>query len=197
MCCTSIVLVGAGGHARSVSAVMTEKPTRTVIAGEDESYLASYRGENVIVTVGYVGNVLPLASTRRRIIDLYERHEVSFGTVVADSAFIADDAQIGAGSVVLCRAVINSGAKIGRHAIVNTGAIIEHDVVLGVNVTVSPGAIVLGGSVISDDVFIGAGAVIRQCVKIASGVVIGMGSIVTVDIVEPGIYVGNPVRRIK
>ena len=34
-------------------------------------------------------------------------------------------------------------------------------------------------------------------VKICDDVTIGAGSVVTKDIVEPGIYAGNPTRRIK
>jgi len=191
------VLVGAGGHAKSVRAVMRENPARLVVAGEDESFLAGYAGDPVVVTVGYVGEGNPAESVRRRVIDLYERHGVLFGTVVAASAIVAEDVRIEAGAVVLNRAVVNAGACIGRHAVVNTGALIEHDVILNENVNVAPGAIVLGGATLGDNVFIGAGAIVRQGVRIAANVVVGMGAVVTQDITEHGTYVGNPARRIR
>jgi len=34
-------------------------------------------------------------------------------------------------------------------------------------------------------------------VKIVDNVVIGAGSVVTKDILEPGIYAGNPARKIR
>lgn len=49
---------------------------------------------------------------------------------------------------------------------------------------------------IGDNVSIGSNATILP-VKICSKVVIGAGSVVTKDINEPGIYAGNPARRIK
>ena len=49
---------------------------------------------------------------------------------------------------------------------------------------------------IGDRVSIGSNATILP-VSIASGTVIGAGAVVTRDIVEPGIYVGNPARRVR
>ena len=49
---------------------------------------------------------------------------------------------------------------------------------------------------ISNSVSIGSNATILP-VKIVSNVVIGAGSVVTKDILEPGIYAGNPARRLS
>jgi len=43
-------------------------------------------------------------------------------------------------------------------------------------------------------VCIGSGAVILP-VNICANVIIGAGSVVTRDIVEPGVYAGNPARK--
>ena len=48
---------------------------------------------------------------------------------------------------------------------------------------------------ILDHVLIGSNAKILP-VKICSNVVIGAGSVVTKDITEPGIYAGNPARKL-
>ena len=47
---------------------------------------------------------------------------------------------------------------------------------------------------IGNNVCIGSGAVILP-VKICDNVIIGAGSVVTKDIVEPGVYAGNPARK--
>lgn len=49
---------------------------------------------------------------------------------------------------------------------------------------------------IGDHVSIGTNATILP-VKICSNVVIGAGSVVTKDIKEPGIYAGNPARKLR
>lgn len=49
---------------------------------------------------------------------------------------------------------------------------------------------------IGDNVSIGSNATIMP-VEICSDVVIGAGAVVTKNIVEPGIYAGNPARKLK
>ena len=74
---------------------------------------------------------------------------------------------------------------------------VAHDCVLGEEVSINPGARVNGHVVLGDRVTIGAQAAILEGVRIASDVIVGMGAVVVKDIDEPGIYVGNPARRIK
>ena len=51
-------------------------------------------------------------------------------------------------------------------------------------------------TIIEDNVSIGSNATILP-VRICSNVVIGAGSVVTKDITSPGIYAGNPAKKIK
>jgi acetyltransferase-like isoleucine patch superfamily enzyme len=51
-------------------------------------------------------------------------------------------------------------------------------------------------TVMENNVLIGTNATILP-VRIVDGVVIGAGSVVTKDITKPGIYVGNPARKIR
>lgn len=51
-------------------------------------------------------------------------------------------------------------------------------------------------TVIGNDVSIGSNASILP-VRICDGAVIGAGSVVTRDIAEPGIYAGNPCRKLR
>lgn len=50
---------------------------------------------------------------------------------------------------------------------------------------------------IGDNVFIGVNSLVMPGVEVCSNVVIGAGSVVVKSIMEPGIYVGNPVRKIS
>ena len=51
-------------------------------------------------------------------------------------------------------------------------------------------------TIIEDNVSIGSNATILP-VKICSNVVIGAGSVVTKDIFSPGIYAGNPAKKVR
>ena len=49
---------------------------------------------------------------------------------------------------------------------------------------------------VGNNVLIGSNTTILP-VKIADNIVIGAGSVVTKDLLEPGVYVGNPAKKIK
>ena len=51
--------------------------------------------------------------------------------------------------------------------------------------------------VIGDRVLIGSQSCIREGIEVCSDAIIGMGAVVVKDIKEPGVYVGNPAKRIK
>lgn len=51
--------------------------------------------------------------------------------------------------------------------------------------------------VIGNNVFIGYNTIVLPGTHICDNVVIGAGSVITKDILESGVYVGNPARRIK
>nr|WP_273542732.1 DapH/DapD/GlmU-related protein [Vibrio fluvialis] len=51
--------------------------------------------------------------------------------------------------------------------------------------------------IIGNNVFIGYGAIILPGVNIKDNVVVAAGSVVVNDIIEPGVYAGNPAKKIK
>ena len=60
-----------------------------------------------------------------------------------------------------------------------------------------PGAIVSGNVTIYDLVYIGNNSSIREKLSIHSLSTIGMNSAVVKNIIEPGVYVGCPAKKIK
>jgi acetyltransferase-like isoleucine patch superfamily enzyme len=53
-----------------------------------------------------------------------------------------------------------------------------------------------GTTTVGDRVSIGSNATLLP-VRVCSDVVIGAGSVVTRDITEPGVYAGNPARKLR
>lgn len=86
---------------------------------------------------------------------------------------------------------VKRGVHIAHHVNVGHNCFIDEDSV------VTSGAILGGSSRLGKNVVIGLGAIIKPKVKICGGVFVGMGAVVTSDIVEPGIYVGNPAKYLK
>lgn len=203
----NIVLVGGGGHCRSVIdaiescgrrvAGVIDLPTATseeclgypVIGTDDD--IPHLAGEfDFVVTLGSITNP-------QRRIQLHEMIEACGGhlaTVVASTAHVSRHATLGAGTVVLHFANVNAGARVGRGCIINTHANVEHDAEVGDYCHVSTGAMINGGCRVGDRTFIGSGAVVNNGVHVGSDVVLASGSVATVNLLQPGIWARNPAR---
>lgn len=80
--------------------------------------------------------------------------------------------------------------------IISKSAIV-HYCIIEDNVHIGPGAILNDGTYVGKNSFIAAGAIIIQNINISQDTLTGAGTVVVKDINEPGVYVGNPARRIK
>ncbi len=113
--------------------------------------------------------------------------------------------------------------KIGDHVYIGSNYVLQSmhgEIIIGNHVMFGPGVHIHGGNhiydqvgvymdtvkkeknsdptiVIEDDVWIGANVIILGGVHIGFGSIIGAGSVVTHDVVEGGIYAGNPARLVK
>lgn len=200
------LLLGGGGHAHSVIESAGERRFVGYVArrpaeahlplpyqGDDDFVIANFDPADYDIHLAVGFNDGCSLTLRRSIIDRFSRFDAA--SVVAPSAVVTSASTIGQGCAVMARAVVNR-SKLGAHSVVNTGAIVEHDCLVGSNVFIGPGAIVCGEVTVGDDVFIGAGAIIRNGVTIASGVSVAMGAVVTDNLTAPGVYAGNPARRL-
>jgi len=124
-----------------------------------------------------------------------------YGCKIGDNTFIGPfveiqkDAVIGSNCKVQSHAFICELVTIGDNCFISHGAMFINDVFK------SGGP--AGGdktkwknTVIGNNVSIGTNSTILP-VSICDNVVIGAGAVVTKDINEPGIYAGNPARKIR
>ena len=197
----SVVLVGGGGHCKSVidslysmgygskdllvldhNLKINSEILGVKVVGTDEDlrnlYLLGIR--KAFITVGSVGNT----KARERIVDVFTPIGFDFVNVIDKSSNVASDVEIGKGSIV------NSSTIIGDYCIVNSNTTIEHDCKIGDFSHVSPGAVLNGNVEIGCRVHIGSNSSIREGVTITDDVIIGMGSIVLSNISKPGTYYG-------
>lgn len=200
-----IVLVGGGGHCKSVIEV-AESAGYTIVGILDlpEYIGSSVLGYPVIGTddniVEYVDKTLFLVTVGHikdagLRISLYERIQAlggHFATLIASTAHVSRFASIGVGSVIMHHAMVNADAHIGNGCIINTFANIEHDAIIGDFCHISTGAMVNGNCKVGQGVFLGSQSVMVNGVAIADSSVIAAGSVVRKNIVKKGIYSGNP-----
>lgn len=204
-----IVIIGYGGHAKSVIDSIKRANTFEVLGYtdiEDKHADIPYLGNDdclqrlyeegtryIAFGLGYMGR-----SDVRKI--LYERAKaIGFEMpVIADpTCIIALDAEIGEGSFIGKHTVINAAARIGKLCIINTGAIIEHEDVIGDYTHIAVGAVLCGNVQVGNSCLVGANSTIIQGVTIHNDSVVGAGSVALSDVDEKETVVGIPARTVK
>lgn len=189
-----VIFIGAGGHSSVLYEILTVDDfiIRGAIAETISPFFMSKNISkltdkdlndnehlNLVNGIGF----MPKSSKRKDIYLAYKEKGYTFQTVISDSSFVSDYAQLSEGVQVLNSSIINANANIGHNTIINTNALIEHDVSIGKNCHIAPGAIICGNASIGNNVFIGAGAIIIQDTKIGDNKIIGAGAVVKKDLI--------------
>jgi sugar O-acyltransferase (sialic acid O-acetyltransferase NeuD family) len=208
-----ILLIGGGGHCKSVIDTVIKTKVYSVIGvidkeenigqsilgvpitGCEDDLQRLYReGFNeAFVTVGSVGN----PKIRIKLFNILEKIGFEIPNIVDNTALISNHAKLGKGIFVGKNSVINAGSLIHNGAIINTSAVIEHDCIIEAFSHIAPGALICGEVHVGENTHIGARSVIKQQIRIGSNSIIGMGSVVLSDIGNEIIAYGNPCKEVK
>ena len=200
-----IVLIGGGGHCKSVIDVAESAgysilgildrsiPEGTTVLGYpvlgNDDMIAPYIDKaEFLITVGQIKS----PDIRFRLTKMVEETGGKLATIVASTAHVSKYAKIAEGTVVMHQAIVNAEAHIGKGCIINTFANIEHDVRIGDFCHVSTGAMVNGECKVGERCFIGSQSVLANCISVGDDIIVGAGSFVRKSITEKGIYSGNP-----
>jgi sugar O-acyltransferase (sialic acid O-acetyltransferase NeuD family) len=189
---SNLILIGAGGHARSCIDVIEQQDYFQIagLVGSPEQRDAQYADYGYAV-IGADSDLFTLAkiyqyaliaigqiqSAKHRV-RLYQ-HVKQLGyqlpTIIAPTAYVSRHATIGEGSIVMHGAIVNAGAYIGTNCIINSRALIEHDARVGDHCHISTGAILNGGVSVGSESFIGSGSVTMHGITIGNGCIVDMG----------------------
>ncbi len=199
----SLVLLGCGGHARSVADVALSAGFGVLClvdeqAREGESVLGFPVRSHLPQHSGELEYFACAGENRRRLSQIHRLRaaELPLATVIAPTATIGLGAAVSPGCFVGHHAHVGPMARVGAGCILNTAAVVEHDCVLGECCHVSVHATVAGSSSLGDCVFLGAGGIVIDKISVAGDVTIGAGGVVIGRIERAGVYVGVPVRRV-
>ncbi len=204
-----VLLYGAGGHARSIRAVLRHLPGMRPVAVLDD---APSGGDFMDLPLLPADRLLAGALDCRRVIlaigdnrarrDVHDRlraarPDLEFPAVVAASAIVDPTAQLGAGTVVFERAIVNACADVGAGCIVNTASVVEHDCRLGDFASVAPGAVMAGRAALGALAALGANGTIIDKVTVGDAATIGAGGVAVADLPGGETYVGIPARPLS
>ncbi len=187
----SIVIVGAGGHGRSVADVVAsadgfvvagflddglEEGTHVLgfpVLGSDDKIpglIAS--GKSFIVGLGQIKS----PAKRVTLFQQIQQLGGNLSTVVSPHAYVSPHAKLGPGTVVFHGAVVNTNAVIGNNCIINSLALVEHDATVGDHCHISTGARINGEAVIGQGTFIGSGAIVAETDVVPDYAIVRAGS---------------------
>ena len=185
-----LILIGAGGHARSCIDVIEQQGQYQIagLIGMPDEVLAKHLG---YVIIGTDSNLPELAKnyryalitigqiqTAEHRIRLYQQ-AIHFGfqlpIIIAPTAHVSRHAILGAGTIVMHGAIVNAGAKVGNNCIINTLALLEHDAIVEDHCHISTSAILNGDVAVGAGSFVGSGSVIKEGVAIGKDCRVGIG----------------------
>ncbi len=208
----SIILIGGGGHCKSVidvielhqtyeiagiidqdSMIGSEISNYKIIGSDIDLPLISKTYSNFMITVGQIKS----NAIRTKIFENLQPLKINMPVIVSPLGHVSDISQIGDGTIIMHFAIVNSHAKVGKNCIINSRALIEHDCIIGDHTQISTGAIVNGNVKVGNHCFIGSGAILVQGIEIPDHTIIAAGAVVTKSILQSGIYAGVPALLIN
>lgn len=198
----SLVIVGCGGHARSVACSFMKYSNENIVfldenARPNEEIFGFPVIKDFEITEQDQYFVAIGDNERRRFFFEQFRHKGKPITIVDCEANVSRDAKIGVGCFVGSGAYIGPMAQVGDNTVINTGAIVEHETIVGCNSHLAPAVTVCGRTKVGNDVMIGAGSTVIDSIEICDNVTVGAGATVVHDIMNPGTYVGVPAHKVN
>ncbi|OYU95050.1 MAG: transferase [Bacteroidetes bacterium B1(2017)] len=163
----------------------------------EEDFFGSLKATELVQAFLAVGS----PRLRKKIYEkIKEYSQISFPSIIYPTVnFDTREGKVlvGEGSIICAGSVLTTDIKIGSQVHVNLNCTIGHDTTIGDFCTLSPGVHVSGNVAMGNGVFVGTGAVILERLSICDDAVIGAGSVVTKSILEPGVYVGIPAKKLN
>jgi len=186
-----LIIVGAGGHGRSVAEAAAAFGMFEVVGFLDDAFpeaepvweipvlgkVADWeqfknRADCWFVAIG--NNAVRATTTR-----IFAEAGLPLATVVHPYGIVSPRAIIGAGSAVMAGAIIGTEATLGMGVIVNCGAVVDHHCHVGDFGHLGVGAVMAGGSVLGEGAWMQANSALGYGVVVEQGRVLAPGEAVS------------------
>ncbi|HAQ65003.1 MAG TPA: acetyltransferase [Bacteroidales bacterium] len=202
-----LVLIGAGGHCKSVIEAVEDSGLFSIvgIVGEPGQLNESVLGYKVIaldedlprlvkeyrhffVTIGQIRYSTP----RVKIFNILLELGCHLPVIISSKAQVSKYSKLGQGTLVMPFAFVNAGVTIGDNCIINTAAIIEHETCIGSHNHLSTGCVVNGNCIIGNNNFLGTNSTLLNNITVGNHNLIGASSVVVKNVGDHLKLFGNP-----
>ncbi len=154
-----LVLIGAGGFARTLSDIVrqTKQFDKIIllddsktdgVEGKCDTY-AQYLDENTWFYPAISNN-----QVRHMWLDRLLAENANIATIIHPSAYVSPMADISEGVAILPGAIISTGCSVSFGALINCGSILDHDSKIGVCAHVATGAVAMALSIVADEAIV-------------------------------------------
>jgi sugar O-acyltransferase (sialic acid O-acetyltransferase NeuD family) len=188
----SLVLLGAGGHAKVVLSLAQAAGFRVVGVcdpGLAQQGAAQWRGIPVLgdddaldtmspadtALANGIGQLVAASARRNAFVRLRQRG-FRFPCLVHPRAWVDATASLSEGVQVMAGAIVQADCSVEANTILNTGASIDHDCIVGAHVHIAPGVRLCGAVAVGDRAFVGAGATVLPSLTLGADAIVAAGS---------------------
>jgi len=206
----SVIVIGAGGHARVVIDIL-EAADRYRIIGVVDKQLAEGQlfcnypvlGNDEILPKLYQDGICNVAigvgaftdnNARKKIFEQVKAQRFCIVNAVHPSATIMKNVTIDEGIVVFPGAIINSYAQIGSNVIVATGSTVDHETVVENHVLISAGVNIGANVKIQAESLIAIGATVISGIIVGKSALVCAGAVVVRNVPAGAKVMGVPAR---
>jgi len=187
-----IILIGGGGHCKSVIDVIEQQNIYTIVGIVDMKekigevilgypFIAEDKDiSNLAQQYKYFHITLGFFKNPTRRIEIYLEllnNNADLPAIISPNAYVSKHAQVGKGTVIMHHVEINAGAIIGDNCIINSKSLIEHDVIIGNHCHISTGSNINGDVKIEEASFVGSNSTIIQGARVPARSFIKAGSL--------------------
>lgn len=204
---STIVIVGSGGHAKSVANVAKSCGYKILAFVDDKNAgvnllgipiinsndaTEKYSDENFFIAIGN-------NAARKSVSKKYKSKlpHANFPSLIHKSSVIGFDCEIEEGTILMAFSHVGPESKIGKFCIINTSSSIDHDCTIKDFTSIAPGVITGGNVNIGFQSAIGIGAVIKHDIDIGDNVVVGANSFVNKNIGNSVVVFGTPSKEVR
>ena len=176
-----IILIGGGGHCKSVIDVIELEGKYTiagiidkkklvgqdvlgykVIGCDDDLQNLHKEYKNAVVTIGHIkSNTLKV-----KLFNMLKDIGYNLPVIISPLAYVSKHSYVDEGTVVMHQALINTNVKVGKNCIINSKALVEHDVVIEDNCHISTASVINGGVRVKENSFFGSNATSKEYIEI-------------------------------
>jgi len=188
-----IILIGGGGHCKSVIDVIEQQQEYNIAGIIDQSEMLgkevlgykvigndcdlidmARKYDNAIITLGQIGNPYK----RIDLFNLAIESGFELPVIISPRAYVSKHSKVGKGTIVMHDVLINANTTVGENCIINSKALIEHDCIIESHCHISTQSTINGGVSVGERSFVGSNSTTKQGIVIEKESFIKAGSVV-------------------